>query len=282
MFGELPDKGWNDKIYCTLSDASSSFRTNETHGFLSCYSFTLVIRGWLTFVYQGREMTLRPGDLYVYLPGLSVTVISASENYQSICILADEYLAVDSPTLYNLTQVAYSPLVQMHEPMMTLPKPDAQRLENRMREIMDVLHSGHVYRMQVVRMLFAIFLLDMQDAQDRAIVHRQVPQRIEEIFIDFVKLLPRFFKQHHDIAFYASQLHISPVYLSKVVRKVTRRTVMDYINQYLIMEAAFLLKTSPLTVTQIADQLHFADTASFSKFFSRFIHQSPREFRNAR
>ena len=51
-----------------------------------------------------------------------------------------------------------------------------------------------------------------------------------------------------------------------MVRQVTGRTVVDYINQMLLMEASFLLQTSGLSITQIADRLHFADTPSFSKF----------------
>jgi len=72
---------------------------------------------------------------------------------------------------------------------------------------------------------------------------------------------------------------ITPVYLSRVVRQVTGPTVVDYINQMLLMEASFLLQTSPLSITQIADRLHFADTPSFSKFFSRLKGMSPKEYR---
>ena len=102
---------------------------------------------------------------------------------------------------------------------------------------------------------------------------------MEEIFIEFIRLLPRYFAQHHDIPFYADQLHISTVYLSRVVRQVTGRTVIDYINQMLMIEATFLLKTSQLSISQIADYLHFADTPSFSKFFLRLKGMSPKEYR---
>ena len=64
-----------------------------------------------------------------------------------------------------------------------------------------------------------------------------------------------------------------------MVRQVTGRTVVDYINQMLLMEASFLLQTSRLSITQIADRLHFADTPSFSKFFHRMKGVSPKEFR---
>ena len=128
-------------------------------------------------------------------------------------------------------------------------------------------------------MLYSIFLLDLQNAQNNAIVHRQTPQRVEEIFIGFIRLLPTHFAEHHDIPFYASKLHITPVYLSRVVRQVSGRTVIEYINQMLLMEATFLLQTSKLSITQIADRLHFADTPSFSKFFLRLKGQSPRAYR---
>jgi len=119
----------------------------------------------------------------------------------------------------------------------------------------------------------------LQNAQDEVIVEKEIPLRVEEIFFDFIRLLPHHFATHHDIAFYAQSLNISTVYLSRVVRQVTGRTVIDYINQMLLMEASFLLRTSSLSITQIADQLHFSDTASFSKFFSRMKGCSPKEYR---
>ncbi|MBO4485834.1 MAG: helix-turn-helix domain-containing protein, partial [Prevotella sp.] len=38
-------------------------------------------------------------------------------------------------------------------------------------------------------------------------------------------------------------------------------------------------RTSELSITQIADRLHFADTPSFSKFFQRLKGLSPKEYR---
>ncbi|MBR3389041.1 MAG: helix-turn-helix domain-containing protein [Prevotella sp.] len=55
--------------------------------------------------------------------------------------------------------------------------------------------------------------------------------------------------------------------------------MVDYINQMLLMEASFLLRTSQLSISQIADRLHFADTPSFSKFFSRLKGVSPKTYR---
>ena len=104
--------------------------------------------------------------------------------------------------------------------------------------------------------------------------------RVEEIFLGFLGLLPQHFEEHHDIGFYASELCITTTYLSRVVRQVSGgRTVVDYINQMLLMEATFLLRQTSLSITQISDQLHFAEVTTFARFFNRMKGMTPREFR---
>lgn len=279
MHGGEPMEGWDGKIYCKNTDAAVSYRANETHGYMAAFTFTLVTAGWITIVYNERELTLRPDDLYIYSPGQPVTVVAASADYRGICLLADEHVTIESPTVHDLVHMAYAPIVQLHEPKMTLAHDDALLLADKMREIVRYLHSSHIYKAEILRMLYAVFLLDLQNAQARAIPQRSIPQRVEELFIGFIRLLPLHFAVHHDIAFYAQHLNISTVYLSRIVRQVTGRTVVDYINQFLAMEASFLLRTSSLSIVQIAERLNFADLASFSKFFSRMKGQSPRAYR---
>ena len=279
MLGQLPYEQWDGRMYCQETDAAITFLTNKTQGFMAAYTFTLVIEGWLTIVYNGQELTLLPDDLYIYSPGQEVTVLAASENYRGICLLADEHITIESPTVHDLVNIAYAPIVQLHEPKISLPHDDARRMEEKMREIIGYLHSDHIYKTKILQMLYAVFLLDVQNAQANVISQRKVPQRVEEIFFNFIRLLPQHFAEHHDIAFYASALNISSVYLSRVVRQVTGRTVIDYINQHLLMEASYLLRTTSLSITEIADRLHFADTPSFSKFFSRKKGVTPKDYR---
>ncbi len=276
---DLPEKGWNEGMYCIETNAEIILRTNLTKGFVSCFAFMLVDKGWMTIHYNGRELTIHPNDLYIYSPCLPVSVMATSDDFHGFCLMADEHVTIEAPSVHDLVHLAYMPIVQLHEPKQTLASDSVKHLLMKMREIISYIHSDHIYKGEVLRMLYSIFLLDLQNAQQRAIVHRQTPQRVEEIFIEFIRLLPRHFAQHHDIPFYANQLHISTVYLSRVVRQVTGRTVIDYINQMLMIEATFLLKTSQLSISQIADYLHFADTPSFSKFFLRLKGMSPKEYR---
>jgi AraC-like DNA-binding protein len=280
ILGSEPIEQWDGKMMCIETDAAITFLTNETQGFLAAYTFTLVTEGWLTIVYNGMEINLQADDLLIYSPGMSTVIIAASENYRALCLLADEHVTLETPVVRDLVNIAYIPIVQLHKPKLSLPHATALHMAEKMREVIAYLHSDHLYKKEILRMLYAIFLLDMQNAQQKSGVQRKISQRVEEIFIGFIRLLPQHFAEHHDIAFYANKLHITPVYLSRVVRQVAGRTVIDYINQMLLMEASFLLRTSTMSISQIADYLHFADTPSFSKFFSRLKGQSPREYRS--
>lgn len=279
MQGSVPVEDWDGKMYCTETDADMTFRANIIQGYLAAYTFTLVTDGWLSIVYNNKELTFHPGDIYIYSSGMPVLIAAASSDYHGICLMADEHTTIELPSVHDLVHIAYSPIVQLHEPKLSLPPDEVRHMEQRMREIIGYLHSDHLYKREILRMLYAAFLLDMQNAQQHSITSHQIPPRIEEIFIGFIRLLPYHFAEHHDIAFYASTLHITPVYLSRVVRQVTGRTVIDYINQMIVMEASFLLRTSPMSITQIAEHLHFADTPSFSKFFLRMKGVNPRRYR---
>jgi AraC-like DNA-binding protein len=55
-----------------------------------------------------------------------------------------------------------------------------------------------------------------------------------------------------------------------------------YFSQMLLMEATFLLRQTSMSITQISDQLHFAEVTTFARFFNRMKGMNPREFRKGK
>lgn len=96
----------DDKIFCGETNADITFRANIIQGFLAAYTFTLVIEGWLTIVYNGKELTLTSGDIYIYSPGMPVTITAASDNYRAICLMADEHTTIELPSVHDLVHIA--------------------------------------------------------------------------------------------------------------------------------------------------------------------------------
>lgn len=279
MHGRLPYEGWDGRIQCDRTDAEMTFRVNRTQGFMAAYSFTLVLEGWLNIIYNGKQLTLRQNDLYIYSPGMSVTIVSATRNYRGICLLVDERTALESDTVRDMIRIAFLPIMRLREPRIALSEVAAAHIHNRLEEILRYLGSGNLHKDAIVEHLFAIFLLDIQGELEEFSDTGKAGKSKEDVFIGFISLLPENFVEHHDIPFYADVLNITTTYLSRVVRQFTGRTVIDFVNRFLVMEATFLLRTTNLSIGEISDRLHFSDQAAFSKFFTRLQGVTPRAYR---
>lgn len=256
-----------------------AMNTNRLNGRLPFYAFTVIIDGQAVINYNGKNITLNPGDLYTYTPGFSITVVSATHNYLALSLLAEEDVVFDSPVIRNVIRAAYFPIVELHVPKLSLSEDNARRLCHRMSEFADYQRSSHIFKTDMLRLLYSAFLLDLLDIQQCNINPHHFSERAEELFLEFIRLLPNNFVEHRDIGFYAGKLCVTNIYLSRIVRQITGRTVLDYINQMLLMEALWQLQHTTKTIVQIAEALHFADHASFCRFFKRLKGISPKEYR---
>ncbi|WP_242583245.1 helix-turn-helix domain-containing protein [Hymenobacter telluris] len=81
------------------------------------------------------------------------------------------------------------------------------------------------------------------------------------------------------MAFYASQLCITPKHLTETVRVVTGRGAASLIAEAVTLEARLLLHNPALTVAQVADQLSFADQSAFGRYFRHTVGLSPSAYR---
>ena len=103
--------------------------------------------------------------------------------------------------------------------------------------------------------------------------------RSEELAGQFLSLVDMHCHEHHNIKWYADALHLTPVYVSNVVKQVTGRTAGDNITDCLVRKAKSLLLTSTLSVQQISDRLGFQNQSHFGTFFRRAVGTSPQKFR---
>lgn len=82
-------------------------------------------------------------------------------------------------------------------------------------------------------------------------------------------------------AYLASQLNLSPKYLSDCLKQLTGQTTQQLIHEMLIEKAKEVLTTTALSVSEIAYQLGFEYPQSFNKLFKNKTSFSPLEFRRS-
>lgn len=106
------------------------------------------------------------------------------------------------------------------------------------------------------------------------------PLRSTEITVKFKQMLPKFVRRQKKPSFYANELCISEVYLNEVVKKTTGMTPSGWINVAILLEAKRMIRSTTLTVKEIAHNLGFEDHAYFSRLFKKNTNMTPLEFRN--
>lgn len=81
------------------------------------------------------------------------------------------------------------------------------------------------------------------------------------------------------VQYVADCLHLSPKYLSDMLRVLTGQNTQQHIHEHLLAKAKEQLSATSLSVSEIAYQLGFEHLQSFSKLFKTKTGLSPLEFR---
>lgn len=110
---------------------------------------------------------------------------------------------------------------------------------------------------------------------------RSENNRREQISKSFLKLVEKYGTEHRDLDFYADKLCITPKYLSFVISKATGKKALKWIEEFTISRAIHLLKTTDMSINQIADKLNFSAPSDFCRYFRKSTGTTPRECRKS-
>jgi AraC family transcriptional regulator, transcriptional activator of pobA len=78
----------------------------------------------------------------------------------------------------------------------------------------------------------------------------------------------------------ASQFHLSPKYLSDLLKQETGKTALELIHLYVISEAKNMLVGGEHSISEIAYRLGFENPPYFSRLFKKEVGVSPKEYKN--
>lgn len=115
----------------------------------------------------------------------------------------------------------------------------------------------------------------------RKITNHQILNRLEDLLGNYFNSDHLTLKGAPTVQFVADELNVSPNYLSGLLKVLTGQSTQQHIHEKLIEKAKEKLSTTSLSVSEIAYELGFEHSQSFSKLFKAKTNQSPLEFRQA-
>ena len=104
--------------------------------------------------------------------------------------------------------------------------------------------------------------------------------RNEQIFKHFLNLVQKNYMVHREVSFYADQICITAKYLGVVVAQVSGRRPLDWIRDYVILDAKAMLLSREYSIQQISQLLNFPNPSFFSKYFREAVGYSPSKYLN--
>jgi AraC family transcriptional regulator, transcriptional activator of pobA len=134
------------------------------------------------------------------------------------------------------------------------------------------------HRIEIVKNLTRAFFY-RSGYQYHKIPEKENESKNEILLEKFLNQVQSNYKEHRGLEFYADKLCFTPKYLSKVIKEASGESASEWIDNYVILDAKALLKSSNMTIQQISNELNFPSQSFFGKYFKRYTGMSPKEYR---
>jgi AraC-like DNA-binding protein len=115
----------------------------------------------------------------------------------------------------------------------------------------------------------------------RKITNHKILDRLEELLTNYFNSDDLVNKGLPTVQHIAEALNVSPNYLSDLLKVLTGQSTQQHIHDKLIEKAKEKLSTTVLSVSEIAYELGFEHTQSFSKLFKIKTNLTPSKFRQS-
>jgi AraC-like DNA-binding protein len=222
------------------------------------------------YISQMPSITVsRPGEILQYE--------DVSKDFSGFIIVLSKQFA-DS-LLPNMQERFSLQLALVDNPCLPLNSPELKTaldyydLLKKTREIEDI-----PIRREIVKHLTLAFYYTITYRSH--LLSGSVQRSRQDILLDrFMKLVKENFREHRDVGFYADRLCFTPKYLSKILKENSGSSAGEWIDNYVVLEAKALLKSTNMTIQQISDEPNFSSQSFFGKHFKRVVGVAPKEYR---
>lgn len=223
--------------------------------------------------------------LYIHFPGSIIRI--ASETGSSVYAIACEEqfinrIGVDYKLLSNMV------LRVREQPLIALEPGERQELVLAMEEIFREREadrqnpfSAEIMRQLLRTLIYRICrIIDRRDG--RPATAPPATNRNEEYFKRFMFELSQHYASERSVGFYAGRLHLTPKYLTTIIRRTSGRPAIAWIDDYVILEAKNLLKYSAMSVQEVAYALNFPNQSFFGRYFKNHTGMTPSAYRSGK
>lgn len=229
-----------------------------------------------------QEFRLKKDSLFIFSPKHILQVQSNNRFKAHLIVIAPDFLK-----RINIDTKRMMPLFLQFGslPCMELTQAESQSLRSFISLVEQELKGSETdFSSEIIGGLIAATIYKVGDILTHYLtehpeVDSPIHNRAEEYFRQFTELLGEHYKHERSVGFYARQLCITPKYLTTLIKRISGKSVSEWIDNYVILEAKTLLKYSNMSVQEIAYYLNFPNQSFFGSYFKRNAGMSPSQYK---
>ena len=254
----------------------------QNHGVLF-----FITEGRAQLEYDGHVVQLQKNDLFLYMAHSTANNFMASSDFncRQIWFSRSELWNID---IYNLISVADMSQLKLH-PVVHLSDDDIKLCDTYFQLLCSRMKSStSALTPDIVRSLLGTIMLEllsiMRRNSERAVeeVRQEDPNSSlhkKRIIDNFIKLVEESDGRIRRVDDFASQLNVTPKYLSTILKEVMNRRPSNYIQLYTLKAIERRLRFTDMTMQEIANDLKFPNPSFFGKYCKEHLGMTPLEYR---
>ena len=241
----------------------------------------LCLRGSISFDFRNTHYNVAEGD-YVIITNVSfASGLTRSEDFKAVSMFFPESFVTPMALRSNYGIIGHLSLLQ--NPAMKLSGKDFIKCRTDLLRIRERLSdNNHLFKEEMISHLLAAHILDLYDIHARANIPDEPSERTFILLGRFIAMLyKKEYMRHRDLPYYASELCITPHYLSEICKKVSGRPATYWIDRFTLQEATRLLCQKELTLKDVAARMNFSSVSYFSRYVQKRTRLYPTEYRKS-
>jgi AraC-like DNA-binding protein len=278
-FSRLAD----DYIYWHLESGDIPIKALDYPLRINGLTVILCVKGRIDLELNMRPFELLPGSLAIVNPEtlikcapIDYTDIDAYALFVSTGFLSDVNIDLNAINVRTLVEQR-TPIYELSEVERTMFERYLELFDLNAVADTDTIFSRSIARSLISAVIYQMFQLSFNRINAKRGDSESMGRRTTYVR-DFMRLVHLNYTRQRSVSFYADKLFISPKYLSMLVKNQTGRSALDWINQFVIIEAKNLLRFSGKNVQQVAYALNFPNQSSFGKYFKHLTGMSPLQY----
>lgn len=243
--------------------------------------FLLCTRGTCTLTIHLTQYQLKANSIAIIFPDLYFQVMEQSPDCRFIFAAFSQEL-IRGSRLFSHT-IEYTPYI-FEKPVLHLEPSIAEIFYDSFMLMIKSLRIGNGFMNETkVNLAYSQTILNLGYLyKQKSNIEPARYNRNQEIVKELIRMVIQYYKTERNVSFYAEKMHLSPQHLSTTIKKITGKTLTDIISSFIIHDAQAKLRSTEMTIQEIAYSLNFPDISFFGKYFKRYTGMSPKQYRNTK